>query len=264
MPNAFSTYANPARFNALASRIEPVAAAGAALFGLAGLYFGLFASPEDYQQGHTVRIMYVHVPAAWMALMCYTAMAVASAVGFVWKHPLADVSAKATAPIGAAFTALALVTGSLWGKPMWGAWWAWDARLTSVLVLLFLYFGYMAIWRLFDDRIRAARIAAIVALVGFVNVPIIKFSVDWWTSLHQPASVIRADGPSIDGAMLRPLLLMGLAYTALYVWLLLVNMRAELMERRAERLTADAKPASRLTTLKPADKAPGRLGAETT
>ncbi len=246
MANPLLTYANPQRFEAFADRAAPIAAGAAGLLAIAGLYFALFASPADYQQGDTVRIMYVHVPAAWMSLMCYSAMALASAVGFIWKHPLADVSAKATAPIGAVFTALALVTGALWGKPMWGAWWAWDARLTSVLILFFLYLGYMALWEAIDDKHRAARIAAIAVIVGFVNVPIIKFSVDWWTSLHQPASVIRAEGPTIDGAMLRPLLIMSAAYFALYLWLLLMNMRAELAERRLARVERDAAPVSAL------------------
>ncbi|MEL7489629.1 MAG: heme ABC transporter permease [Pseudomonadota bacterium] len=231
-----NTLANPQTFERWSRPATPVLAALAALLAASGLYYALFASPADYQQKESVRIMYVHVPAAWLALMCYTGLAVASFVGFVWKHPLADVAAKASAPIGAAFTALALVTGALWGKPTWGTYWAWDARLTSVLVLLFLYLGYMAIWEAIEDKTRAARIAAIVAIVGFVNVPIIKFSVDWWNSLHQPASIIRADGPAIHSSMLTPLLLMAGAYMALYAALLLVSMRNELMARRINRL----------------------------
>ncbi|MEE2693117.1 MAG: heme ABC transporter permease [Pseudomonadota bacterium] len=237
LPLAFITdYANPEKFERIARPLTPVLAAFAVLAGAAGLYFALFNSPADYQQGESVRIMYVHVPAAWMALFCYTAMAAASVAGFIWKHPLADTAAKATAPIGAIFTALALITGSLWGKPMWGTWWAWDARLTSVLILFFLYLGYIAVWEAVEDKIRAAKLAAIVAIVGFVNVPIIKFSVDWWNSLHQPASVFRADGPTIHASMLTPLLLMGVAYTFTYAALLLVSMRAELAARRLARL----------------------------
>ncbi|MBY0423131.1 MAG: heme ABC transporter permease [Parvularculaceae bacterium] len=228
--------ANPERFDRLARPLTPAFGVLALLLGAAGLWLGLFASPADYQQGETVRIMYVHVPAAWMALFCYSSMAFASAAGFIFKHPLADVAARATAPIGAVFTALALITGSLWGKPMWGTWWAWDARLTSVLVLFFLYLGYIAIWEAIEDRARAARIAAIVALVGFVNVPIIKFSVDWWNSLHQPASVFRGDGPTIHGSMLTPLLLMGAAYMAAYAALLLASMRNAQLAARLERL----------------------------
>ncbi len=238
-------FANPVRFDRIARRVLPFAAIGAAVLGAIGLYFALFNSPADYQQGETVRIMYVHVPAAWMALLCYSSMAIASAAGFIWKHPLADVAAKETAPIGAAFTFLALFTGSLWGKPMWGAWWAWDARLTSVLVLFFLYIGYMALWRAVPDKSRAAKLAAILAIVGFVNVPVIKFSVDWWNSLHQPASIMRAGGPSIHPDMLTPLFFMIAAYMAAYIALLLASMRNELTSRRIARMgRADAAPAS--------------------
>ncbi len=229
-------FANPVRFERIAARVFPVALAAAGLLGAVGLYFALFNSPADYQQGDTVRIMYVHVPAAWMAMFCYSAMAVSSTAGFIWKHPLADVAAKETAPIGAAFTFLALFTGSLWGKPMWGAWWAWDARLTSVLILFFLYLGYMALWRAVPDKTRAAKLAAILAIVGFVNIPIIKFSVDWWNSLHQPASVLRAGGPSIHPDMLTPLFLMIGAYVFAYVALLLASMRNELTARRLARM----------------------------
>ena len=197
-----------------------------------GLYLGLFASPADFQQGDSVRIMYVHVPSAWMAMFIYTNMAVASAIGLIWKHAIADLAAKACAPIGAGFTLVALATGSLWGKPMWGTWWVWDARLTSVLILLFLYFGYIAIWRAFDDQTKAAKAAAILALVGFVNVPIIKFSVEWWNTLHQPASVLRMDGPAIHPSMLAPLLLMGVGFTTYFIVVLLWRMRAEILGRR--------------------------------
>lgn len=246
MPSVYDL-ANPDRFDRLARKATPWLTAGAAALLSAGLYFALFSSPADYQQGESVRIMYVHVPAAWMALMCYSAMAVASIAGFIWKHPLADVAAKSTAPIGAAFTFLALVTGSLWGKPMWGAWWAWDARLTSVLILFFMYIGYLALWSAIEDKIRAARIAAIACIVGFINVPIIKFSVDWWNSLHQPASVIRADGPTIHPAMLTPLLLMGLAYALVYASLLLIAVRAEIAERRIARMELAARAPSEVT-----------------
>jgi heme exporter protein C len=168
-----------------------------------GLYMS-FAAPEDYQQGITVRIMFIHVPAAWLAMMCYSVMAVASLGTLVWRHPLADVAAKTALPIGAAFTFLSLLTGSLWGRPMWGTWWVWDARLTSVFVLFLMYLGLMALHRAMDDPARAARPAAVLTLVGFINIPIIKFSVDWWNTLHQPASVIRMDGPTIHPSMLYP------------------------------------------------------------
>ncbi len=225
-------YANPARFNALALKVLPWCAGLTVLLLVTGLYYGLVKAPQDYQQGETVRIMFVHVPAAWMALACYSVMALASAVGIIWRHPLADVAAKTAAPIGACFTFLALVTGSLWGKPMWGTWWVWDARLTSVFVLFLLYLGYIAIWQAIEEPARAARIAAIVALVGFVNVPIIKYSVEWWNSLHQPASVLRADGPAIHSSILTPLLIMAAAYTMLFLTLHLIAMRTEIMRRR--------------------------------
>lgn len=229
-------FANPTRFQRLSKKVEPWVLALMLLTMVPGLYFALFASPVDYQQGHTVRIMYIHVPAAWMALFCYTAMAIAAAISLIWKHALADVAVKATAPIGATFTFLALVTGSLWGKPMWGTWWVWDARLTSVLVLFFLYLGYMALRDAFDDPARGAKSSAILVLVGFVNVPIIKFSVDWWNTLHQPASVIRMDGPTIHTEMLVPLLLMAFAFKFYYLWVMLVRIRQELMAQRIRAL----------------------------
>lgn len=232
----FSELANPARFQAWSARALPWFGGAAALLLGMGLFLALFHSPADYQQGESVRIMYVHVPAAWMALFCYTIMAGASAWGFIAKHPLADVAAKETAPIGAVFTALALLTGSLWGKPMWGTWWVWDARLTSVLILFFLYMGYLAVWSAIDDPIKAGRAAAILALAGFVNVPVIHFSVEWWNTLHQPASVFRLGGPTIAPAMLWPLLLMTIGAMALFVALLMIRMQTELLVRRARRM----------------------------
>ena len=203
-----------------------------------GLYLSLFASPADYQQSETVRIMYVHVPSAWMALFIYSVMAIASLVAVIWRHPLAEIAAQASAPIGAAFTFCALVTGSLWGKPMWGTWWVWDARLTSVLILFFIYLAHMALTSAFDDPARGRRAAAILCLVGFVNVPIIKFSVEWWNTLHQPASVLKLGGPSIHADMLWPLLIMALVFKLIYLCLLIVRMRNELMAARVRNLTA--------------------------
>ena len=225
-------FANPARFMRIAEPILPWTSVGALAAILLALYFGIFDSPADYQQGETVRIMYVHVPAAWMALFTYTVMALASGSFLIWKHPLADLSAQAAAPIGAAFTAIALVTGALWGQPMWGTWWVWDARLTSVLILLFLYLGYMALVNGFDDPERGSRMGAILALVGFVNVPIIKFSVDWWNTLHQPASISRLDAPAIDPSMLTPLLLMAIGFKLFFISILIVRIKIQLLKKR--------------------------------
>ena len=229
-------FANPGRFMRLADRLLPWTGGLAVLAIGVGFYLGLFVAPPDYQQGESVRIMYVHVPSAWMALFVYTCIALASAVALIWRHPLADLAAKASSPIGAAFTFLALVTGSLWGKPMWGTWWVWDARLTSVLVLFFLFLGHMALMTAFEDPARGRKAAAVLALVGFVNVPIIKFSVDWWNTLHQPASVLRADGPTIHPDMLWPLLAMALGFKLYYVSLLLVRIKSELIETRLRAL----------------------------
>jgi len=232
-----SWLANPERFTKVFAPVRPwVAGLAAALF-VWGLYLS-FASPEDYQQGDTVRIMYIHVPAAWMALFTYFIMGVASFFGLIFRHALADAAARAAAPIGAAFTALALVTGSLWGKPMWGTWWEWDGRMTSVLVLFLFYIGYMALHASIEDETRAAKSAAILALIGLVNLPVIKFSVDWWNTLHQGASVLRAGGPTVDASMLWPLLVMALAYKALFLWLWLLRIDTEILTRRYNGLRA--------------------------
>ena len=233
---AMQQFANPARFLKLAQALLPPIWGAAVVAFAAGLYMALVTAPPDYQQGETVRIMFVHVPAAWMALMVYTAMALASASAAIFRHPLADMAAKAAAPIGAMFCFLALVTGSLWGKPMWGAWWVWDARLTSMFVLFLLYLGYMAVWQAIEDPHRAALIARIVAIAGFINVPIVKFSVDWWNSLHQGASVFRMGGPTIDPRMLWPLLIMAVAYMLLFAGLLLIAMRSEITARKIRQL----------------------------
>lgn len=232
----FDYFANPARFLRLANAVLPWCVGATVILLAAGLYLGLFVAPADYQQGESVRIMYVHVPAAWMAMFVYTNIAIASVLSLIWRHPLADLAANASAPIGAAFTFLALVTGSLWGKPMWGTWWVWDARLTSVLILFFLYLGHMALTSAFDNPARGAKAAAVLALVGFVNVPIIKFSVDWWNTLHQPASVFRAGGPTIHPDMLWPLLAMALGYTLFYITLLLLRIKSDLIGARLRTL----------------------------
>lgn len=239
--------ANPARFMRLSSSALPWCGWAAVAVLALGLYWSLVGAPPDYQQGDAVRIMYVHVPAAWLALSVYLFVAVASAVGLVWRHPLAEVAARAAAPIGAAFTFVCLATGSLWGRPMWGAWWVWDARLTSVLILFFLYLGYIALANAFDDPSRGGRAASVLALVGVVNLPIIKFSVDWWNTLHQPASVIRIGGPTIAMSMLAPLLVMAAGFGLLFVALLMLRMRTILNERKAMalRLNAAAAPLAR-------------------
>jgi heme exporter protein C len=238
--------ANPTRFMALSSAALPWLSGAAAVLTALGLYLALLASPADFKQGESVRIMYIHVPSAWLALLGYMLIA-ASAIGsLVFRHPLADVSAKAAAPIGAGFTLITLLTGSLWGKPTWNTYWAWDARMTSVLVLLFLYLGLIALWNAIEEQSRAGRAAAILALVGAVNIPIIKFSVDWWHTLHQPASVMRLDGSKIDPAMLLPLFVMVAGFSCLFLALYLKAMRNEILRRRVASLRiAEVERASR-------------------
>src|SRR5215472_17241238 len=228
-----SRLVNPTRFMRLSAALLPWCAAASLTAIAAGLYLGLVAAPPDYQQGEAVRIMYIHVPAAWMALNVYLFVAVASGIALVWRHPLAEIAARSAAPIGAAFTFVCLAAGSLWGRPMWGTWWVWDARLTSVLVLFFLYLGYIALVNGFDDPARGGQAGSVLALVGVVNLPIIKFSVDWWNTLHQPASVMRMGGPRIDISMLAPLLIMASGFTLLFVALLIIRMRTALNERKA-------------------------------
>jgi heme exporter protein C len=228
--------ANPTRFLTLVDRVVPwLTAVTLILLGI-GLYLSFFVAPPDYQQGETVKIMFIHVPAAWLAMFGYILIAIAALGTLIWRHPLADVAAKTAAPIGATFTFIALVTGSLWGKPMWGTYWVWDARLTSVLVLFLLYLGLLALWQAIEEPGGAGRAAAILALVGAVNVPIIHYSVVWWNTLHQPASVFRVGGPTIDPSLLAPLLVMALALTLLFILLHLISMRAEILRRRVRAL----------------------------
>jgi heme exporter protein C len=225
-------FANPRRFKRLSAALLPWTGGATVVLFAVGLWLALVASPRDYQQSDTVRIMYVHVPAAWMSMFVYANLALASALALVWRHPLAEVAGRAMAPIGACFTALCLATGSLWGKPMWGTWWVWDARLTSVLLLFFLYLGYMALANAFEDESRGTRAASVLAIVGVINLPIIKFSVDWWNTLHQPASVTRLDAPAIHSSMLWPLLVMALACMAYFATVLMWRIEAALAERR--------------------------------
>lgn len=229
-------FANPTWFVRASSAVLPWVAGLTAIVMAYGFWQALFVSPPDYQMGEAVRIMYVHVPAAYMAMMVYGVMAVASAVALIWKHPVADVAAKASAPIGTGFTVLALATGMLWGQPMWGTFWVWDARLTSVLILFFVYLGYIGLWAAIEDPNRASRAAAILALVGSVNLPIIHFSVDWWNTLHQSASLLTASGPTVDAAMLPALLSLIFGYTTFYVMVLIWCMQRELVARKIRAL----------------------------
>jgi len=225
-------FANPDRFMRLSAWTMPIAAGLAGLLLLIGLPWGLFFAPADFRQGESARIMFVHVPAAWWALGIYTFMAVASLMGLVWRHALADVAARAAAPVGACYAALCLITGSIWGRPTWGTWWEWDARLTSMLVLFLTYVGYLALWAAIEDEARAARLAAILCLAGFINIPIVHFSVDWWNSLHQTASILRPGGSAMDPSMMQPLMVMALAYFAAFAALTMAGMRAEIFRRR--------------------------------
>ena len=230
--------ANPDRFLRFTRPLTPLLWAFAGVLLLVGTWLS-FAAPEDYQQGDTVRIMFVHVPAASVGLMIYAALGVSSFFALVFRHPLADAAARAAALPGAAYTLLALITGSLWGKPMWGAWWAWgDARLMSVLILFLFYLGYMALRASIDDETKAARAAAVLGLVGLVNLPIVKFSVDWWNTLHQPASLIRADGPSMPAVFLAPLLTMMAAYGVFFLAVWITSIRTEIVRRRVLTLRA--------------------------
>jgi heme exporter protein C len=229
-------FANPGRFLRLSGKVLPPLAVLAAGLTAAGLIWGLFFAPADWQQGDTVRIMYVHVPSAWLASMGYVMLAACAVSSFVWRHPLADLAAREISPVGAAVTGLCLATGSLWGKPTWGAWWVWDARLTSVLVLFFLYLGHIALVRAFDDPRRGDRSGAILALIGVVNLPIIKFSVEWWNTLHQPATITLTGAPTMYTGMLWPLALSALGFTLGFVALVLARTRAGVMERRIRAL----------------------------
>jgi heme exporter protein C len=227
----FHKLASPKHFYRLAGLWIPWLALICAGFMLAGLYQGLLVAPPDYQQGESYRIMFIHVPAAWMSMFVYVVMAGAGAIGLVWHMKLAEIIAISSAPIGASFTFLALVTGSIWGKPMWGTWWVWDARLTSELILLFLYLGVIALYNAVDDKRTAARATSILALVGVVNIPIIHYSVEWWNTLHQGPTVTKFDTPSIDMRMLIPLLLMAVAFKLFYAFVVLMRSRCEVLQR---------------------------------
>jgi heme exporter protein C len=225
-------FANPGRFLRLAAAIQPWLTAAAILVTVTGVGWGLLWAPADWQQGDAVRIMYIHVPSAWLASAGYLSLAICSLFSLVWRHPLADLAAVEIGPVGAGFTALCLATGSLWGKPMWGAWWVWDARLTSVLVLLFLYLGHIVLVRAFDDPVRGYRAGSILALVGVINLPIIKFSVNWWNTLHQPATISLTQPPAMFAGMLWPLLICAVGFSLSFGAIVMARLRAAVMERR--------------------------------
>ena len=237
-----SYLANPARFLRFSRIATPVSGWSALILIGIGLVLALFLSPPAEEHGQAVRIMYVHVPAAWCAMAAYSGIAIASFISFVWRHNLADSVARSLALPGAAFTFLALVTGSLWGRPAWGTWWQWDGRMTSVLVLLFIYIGYMAIWNIATDRQQTSRLAAILAMVGALNLPIIKFSVNWWNTLHQSATISEPGAPGLPPELLMPLLFMSLGYTLLLAWFALRGTEAELADLKRHR-AAQSKPA---------------------
>ena len=232
----FDWLANPHRFSKLTGNLQlPLIILSTTMISL-GLYYGLFDSPEDYQQGDAVRIMYVHVPSAWLASFLYFSLAISCIFYLVWKHPLADLIANAIAPIGLIFSVLTLITGSLWGKPMWGTWWVWDARLTSMLILFFFYLGFILLSNAFERKIDGSKTASVLAIIGLINLPIIKFSVDWWHTLHQPSSILRMDGPSIDKEMLFPLALMMVGFSLFSLYLIIINVKTMLMEKKCEAL----------------------------
>ncbi len=230
----FHRLASPKHFYQFAGRLIPWLGWSTLVLFLIGIYLGLFVAPTDYQQGESYRIIYIHVPAAWMSMFVYMVMAISGGIGLIWKMKMADVVASSAAPLGAAFTILALVTGSLWGKPMWGTWWIWDARLTSELILLFLYLGFIALQSAIEDRRTAANACAVLALVGVVNIPIIHYSVEWWNTLHQGATVTRFDKPAMATSMLIPLLTMFLAFKLYFGLTLLMRARVEILERERD------------------------------
>ena len=223
--------ASPRYFYAISGKFIPWLGWLTAVTLLTGLYFGLVKAPPDYQQGDSYRIMFIHVPAAWMSMFIYMLMALWSGINLIWNIKLADVMTVSSATLGASFTLLALVTGSLWGKPMWGAWWVWDARLTSELILLFLYLGYIALVSAIEDRRTAARAGGVLILVGVVNIPIIHYSVEWWNTLHQGPTVTKFDKPSIHLSMLIPLLIMAVSFKLYYLTVVLMRARIEVLDR---------------------------------
>lgn len=235
-------FANPSRFARFARVAAPICLGLSSIGFCWGLYLSLIASPADYQQGESVRIMYVHVPSAWLALSGYLSLGLCALFFIVWRHQLADIAAQAIMPVGAGFAFVTLVTGSLWGKPIWGTYWVWDARLTSMLVLFMFFIGYGALRYSFENPEKGARMASVLALIGCVNLPIVKFSVDWWNTLHQPASIIRTGGMAIDPTMLWPLFVMFGAFQLFFIWIVLHRMLWMLAQRKHERQLTQARP----------------------
>ena len=230
-------FANPRRFRKIARPVLWAASLGTIGLFVWGLYLALLNSPPDYLQSETVRIMYIHVPAAWLSMLVYSSMAFAALTFIIWKHLLAGLYIRAVAPVGATFTAICLISGAIWGYPTWGTWWVWDARLTSVLILFFLYLGVIALTDAFENRDKSLTAAAWLCLIGIVNMPIIKFSVDWWNTLHQPSSISSFDkiaNPSVYGDMLSPLLVMAGAYLCLFVTLAIIRLDNEILLRKLE------------------------------
>ena len=229
-------FANPSRFVRITSILVPWLMAAAGILFITGLYLSLLKSPDDIVQGSAVRIMYVHVPSAWLSIFSYLLLAICSLFFIVWRHPLADILSRSIAPVGALFSLLTLLTGSIWGKPMWGTWWVWDARLTSMLILFLLFMGYIALSNAFEKSERGSRPAALLAIAGSINLPIVKFSVDWWSTLHQPASIMRTGGVSIDSSMLLPLVIMFLAFQLFFILIIIFRSHSILIERKMQHL----------------------------
>ena len=229
-------FANPSRFVRITSILVPWLMVAVGILLITGLYLSLLKSPDDIVQGSAVRIMYVHVPSAWLSIFSYLLLAICSLFFIVWRHPLADILSRAIAPVGALFSLLTLLTGSIWGKPMWGTWWVWDARLTSMLILFLLFMGYIALSNAFEKSERGSRPAALLAIAGSINLPIVKFSVDWWSTLHQPASIMRTGGVSIDSSMLLPLVIMFLAFQLFFILIIIFRSHSILIERKMQHL----------------------------
>ena len=227
---------NPGKFNEMADYMfKPILISSIVLFAI-GLLFSFYLSPDDYQQGSTVRIMYVHVPSAWLALLTYAIMILYSILALAFRIPFGFIFNTAVAPIGAVFTLICIISGSLWGKPMWGTWWVWDARLTSMLILFFFYLGFILLHNAFERKVDGSKSASVLAIIGIINLPIIKFSVDWWHTLHQPSSILKFDGPSIDNQMLLPLTLMIIGFGLFSLYLIIVNVKTKLIEKKCEAL----------------------------